>query len=80
MQEQYKFVHTAVRELLLCGDTTLKTADLRAYIKSMAQVDRKKNKPGFETLFEVCTVDHGHVGEHSCVSVSKLPNVANSEP
>ena len=56
MQEQYKFVHTAVRELLLCGDTTLKTADLRAYIKSMAQVDRKKNKPGFEALFEVRTV------------------------
>ena len=62
MQEQYKFVHTAVRELLLCGDTTLKTADLRAHIKSMAKVDRRKNKPGFEALFEVRMYINCHEG------------------
>ena len=56
MQDQYKFVHTAVRELLLCGDTTLKTADLGSYISRMAQVDKDKKKSGFETLFEVHTV------------------------
>ena len=55
LQDQYKFLHTAVRELLLCGDTTLKSTDLRAYITSMAQVDKEKNKPGFEALFEVHT-------------------------
>ena len=55
-QSQYKFVHTAVRELLLCGDTTLKSADLRGYISRMAYVDTMKRKSGFEDLFEVHTM------------------------
>lgn len=54
-QNQYKFVHTAVRELLLFGDTTIKSADLRGYISRMARVDKKKKKSGFEDLFEVYT-------------------------
>ena len=65
------FVHTAVRELLLCGDTTLKSADLRGYISRMAHVDIMKRKSGFEDLFEVYTHNEYsfHVMFMLCLSV-----------
>lgn len=34
-QDQYMFVHDAVRELLLLGDTTIKASDLRDIISQL---------------------------------------------
>jgi protein tyrosine phosphatase len=47
--DQYTFLHTAVRELLLCGDTSVRSTDLRRFIS-------KSKESGFKHQFEL--LDH----------------------
>ena len=45
-QDQYTFLYTAVRELLLCGDTSVRATDLRRFIA-------ESRKDGFKAQFKV---------------------------
>ena len=53
MQEQYIFIHRAVRELLLCGDTTIKNVDLKSAVHQMKAKRQGEKETGFEKQFKV---------------------------
>ena len=50
LQDQYVFLFNAVRELLLCGDTTVHAINLRKVIVRM----KTHNKGGFREELRVC--------------------------
>ena len=54
MQEQYIFLYNAVREFLLCGDTSVRAVDLRKNISRMEAEERE----GYRKQLEVCTYVH----------------------
>ena len=60
LQDQYVFLFNAVRELLLCGDTTVHAINLRKVIVRM----KMHNKGGFREELRVCV---GGVWSYVCV-------------
>ena len=53
LQEQYMFIHRAVRELLLCGDTTIKNVDLKSAVHQIKAKRQGEKETGFEKQFKV---------------------------
>ena len=51
-QEQYIFVHDAVRELLLLGDTTIKAGKMRRVITQLSRMGDDRNS-GYQQQFAV---------------------------
>jgi hypothetical protein len=54
-QNQYAFIHDAVLEALLCGDTRIPAFDLQRAVERLTQTEEEENggKTGFEQQFEV---------------------------
>ena len=53
-QDQYAFIHDAVLEALICGDTRIPASDLRQVVESLTQRDEENGgKTGFEQQFQV---------------------------
>ena len=52
MQEQYIFVHDAVRELLLLGDTTIKAGKMRRVITQLSRMGDDRHC-GYQQQFAV---------------------------
>ena len=52
-QEQYAFIHDALCDYLMCGDTSVAAHELRMEIQSLHQADAKTRKSGFQQQFEV---------------------------
>ncbi len=63
IQDQFVFVHDAINELVLCGDTEIAANDIRDKVKSLHKI-----RPGgdvvseFQLQFQVILslVDHTH--------------------
>ena len=54
MQDQYAFIHDAVLETLICGDTQIPSSDLLRALDKLKKVDKHFNgKTGFEKQFQV---------------------------
>ena len=53
LQEQYIFIHRAVRELLLCGDTTIKNVDLKCAVNQMKAKRQGEKEIGLKKQFKV---------------------------
>ena len=51
------FLHDALLEALMCGDTSIAAPvkDAKEKVAELAKVDPKTGKTGFETQFEVAT-------------------------
>ena len=58
-QEQYIFVHDAVRELLLLGDTTIKAGKMRRVITLLSRMGDDRNS-GYQQQFAVS----GQIWQH----------------
>ena len=58
-QEQYIFVHDAVRELLLLGDTTIKAGKMRRVITQLSRMGDDRNS-GYQQQFAVS----GQIWQH----------------
>ena len=57
IQEQYVFIHDAVLESLICGDTQIPASGLIGAIDKLKQKDSETGRTGFETQFHVrCSV------------------------
>jgi len=52
-QEQYAFIHDAVLESLICGDTQIPASGLVGAIEKLKQRDSETGRTGFETQFHV---------------------------
>ena len=53
MQEQFVFIHDAVLEYLICGDTQIPTPDLNEALHCLQQCDERKQNTGFGIQFQV---------------------------
>jgi len=61
IQEQYVFIHDAVLESLICGNTQIPASGLIGAVDKLKQKDSETGRTGFETQFHVC---HIHVLFH----------------
>ena len=53
LQDQYGFIHDAVLERLICGETQIQAQNLPKAMKQLAAVDEKHGKSGYEVQFGV---------------------------
>ena len=53
VQEQYVFLHQAVMEALVCGNTEIIPQDLRIVINKLSMVHKPSKKNGYEREFKV---------------------------
>ena len=54
MQDQYAFIHDAVLETLICGDTQIPSSDLHRALGKLKKVDKHTaGMTGFEKQFQV---------------------------
>lgn len=74
MQEQYVFIHDAILEACLCGDTTIPASQLRSVYYDMNRLDPQTNSSPIKEEFrvrmfgQVCS--GGWQGSHSRVITS----------
>ena len=52
-QEQYIFIHDAILESVICGETEIPSANLRKALEEMNQTDPKENITTLEKQFKV---------------------------
>ena len=52
-QEQYRFIHDAILESIVCGKTQVNSGELRPTIELMKMIDPATEKTQFQTQFEV---------------------------
>ena len=52
-QEQYIFIHDAILESVICGDTEIPSANLRKALEEMDQIDPKENISALAKQFKV---------------------------
>ncbi len=51
------FIHNALDELVICGDTELAAVNMRITISKLSRtVKGSENISGFQKLFEVCII------------------------
>ena len=56
-QEQYAFIHDAVLETLICGDSQIPASDIRRALDQLKKADKKFNGlTGFDKQFQVTTL------------------------
>lgn len=61
-QEQYIFIHDAILEACLCGETTIPVSEFKATYKEMIRIDPQSNSSQLREEFQVGR-------EHVCVGV-----------
>lgn len=61
IQDQYGFIHDAVLESLICGETQIPAQNLPKAMKQLESIDPKSGKSGYEVQFEVCMIVTTHV-------------------
>ena len=52
-QEQYRFIHDAILESIVCGKTQVNSGELRSMIEIMKMINPATEKTQFQTQFEV---------------------------
>ena len=55
-QDQYVFIHDAVLESVVCGDTQIPASGLSSAIEQLKQMDSETGKTGFQTQLHVCHI------------------------
>ncbi len=53
MQSQYVFIHDALKELLIYGDTEITAGNMRIVIGNLSKTVEGENISGFHKQFEV---------------------------
>lgn len=71
-EEQYIFIHNAVLEVLLCGDTLVAAHDLRQHYDDLITVDEQTQIAPVQEEFETLDVMTPKLTEEEC-AVAKLP-------
>ena len=53
IQEQYVFMHTAIFEALMCGNTEIPATDFTSAMRKLSAVVPQEKKTGYELEFMV---------------------------
>ena len=53
-QEQYVFIHDAVLESIVCGNTQIPADDFRSTFEALKQTKPDTDESGFQAQFNVC--------------------------
>ncbi|XP_063810571.1 receptor-type tyrosine-protein phosphatase U isoform X1 [Pseudophryne corroboree] len=72
-QEQYVFIHDAILEACLCGDTAIAVCDFRQTYKEMLQIDTQSNSTHLRDEFQTLNSVTAQLGVEEC-SVALLPH------
>jgi len=78
IQEQYVFIHDAVLESLICGDTQIPASGLIGAIEKLKQKDSETGRTGFETQFHVLSLVTPKPTEVIRTSALRFPDVNRS--
>ena len=54
-QHQYAFIHDAVLEWLICGDTKIPAREMKRAMERLSQVKEQTGQNGYDTQFQVNT-------------------------
>lgn len=76
MQEQYVFIHDAILEACLCGDTTIPASQLRSVYYDMNRLDPQTNSSPIKEEFRVRRfepVPGGAVGVEGYQNIPIIP-------
>ncbi len=60
LQEQYVFVHDAILEACLCGNTAIPVCEFRAIYYNISRLDPQTNSSQIKDEFQVSTRNHTH--------------------
>lgn len=60
LQEQYVFVHDAILEACLCGNTAIPVCEFRAIYYNISRLDPQTNSSQIKDEFQVRTHTHTH--------------------
>ena len=52
-KDQYAFIHDAVLEWLICGDTKISAGEMKRAMERLAQRDIQTEENGYDTQFKV---------------------------
>lgn len=55
-QAQYVFIHDALDELILCGETAFTVQNVRVKMNRMSRTISDKGITGYQEQFNVCTL------------------------
>lgn len=69
LQEQYVFIHDAILEACLCGDTTIPASQLRSVYYDMNRLDPQTNSSPIKEEFRVRTLEPNKANKaqyHNC--------------
>ncbi|XP_069827673.1 receptor-type tyrosine-protein phosphatase U isoform X5 [Dendropsophus ebraccatus] len=72
-QEQYVFIHDAILEACLCGDTAIPACDFKQTYKEMLQIDTQSNSTHLRDEFQTLNSVTAQLGVEEC-SVALLPH------
>ncbi|XP_053563055.1 receptor-type tyrosine-protein phosphatase U isoform X2 [Bombina bombina] len=72
-QEQYVFIHDAILEACLCGDTAIPVCDFKQTYKEMLQIDTQSNSTHLRDEFQTLNSVTAQLGVEEC-SVALLPH------
>ncbi|KAG8451399.1 hypothetical protein GDO86_003564 [Hymenochirus boettgeri] len=72
-QEQYVFIHDAILEACLCGDTAILACDFRQTYKEMLQIDTQSNSTHLRDEFQTLNSVTAQLGVEEC-SIALLPH------
>ncbi|PIO35274.1 hypothetical protein AB205_0017030, partial [Aquarana catesbeiana] len=72
-QEQYVFIHDAILEACLCGDTAIPICDFKQTYKEMLQIDTQSNSTHLRDEFQTLNSVTAQLGVEEC-SVALLPH------
>ena len=66
IKDQYAFIHDAVLETLICGDTQIPASDLRRSIDRLKNAEKSLDrKSGFDRQFQVNNIDSQMYNSHN---------------
>ena len=52
-QDQYAFIHDAVLEWLICGDTKIPAGEMKRAMERLSQKEAQTGQSGYDTQFKV---------------------------
>ena len=74
LQDQYAFIHDAVLETLICGDTQIPASDIQRALDRLKKADKNFDGPGMTGFHKQFQVNNDGHEMRYCLSPSIISN------